>query len=166
MAYTKTTWVNGQTPINATNLNHIEDGIESVEQEIPDVKNTQSNSQDDTYSCDYVNKLHSYSTTEQVVGTWTDGSTLYGKTIVFDNINLNNGQTALSIGVANAYIRFIKDGMFTMTSGYRFPLNCYWSLSQGVSAIINNDNKSILIWCDYQNTINSLTVYVEYTKTS
>ncbi len=54
MAYTKTNWVNGTTPINATNLNHIENGIESVEQEIPDVKNTQSNSQTDTYSCDYV----------------------------------------------------------------------------------------------------------------
>lgn len=27
MAYTKTNWVNGQTPINATNLNKIENGI-------------------------------------------------------------------------------------------------------------------------------------------
>lgn len=31
MAYTKTNWVNGTTPINATNLNHIEDGIEAVD---------------------------------------------------------------------------------------------------------------------------------------
>lgn len=30
MAYTKTTWVNGTTPINATNLNKIEDGIENA----------------------------------------------------------------------------------------------------------------------------------------
>lgn len=30
MAYSKTTWVNGSTPpINATNLNHIEAGIEA-----------------------------------------------------------------------------------------------------------------------------------------
>ena len=55
MAYTKTNWVNGQTPINATNLNHIEDGIESVEQEIPEVKNTQTSSTTKVYSCDYVN---------------------------------------------------------------------------------------------------------------
>ena len=30
MAYTKTNWVNGQTPINATNLNHIEEGIYNI----------------------------------------------------------------------------------------------------------------------------------------
>ena len=30
MAYTKTNWVNGTTPINATNLNHIEDGIFNI----------------------------------------------------------------------------------------------------------------------------------------
>ena len=27
MAYTKITWVNGETPLNATNLNRMEDGI-------------------------------------------------------------------------------------------------------------------------------------------
>ena len=31
MAYIKTTWVNGETPINADNLNHIETGIKSNE---------------------------------------------------------------------------------------------------------------------------------------
>lgn len=30
MAYTKTNWVNGQTPINADNLNKIENGIEKL----------------------------------------------------------------------------------------------------------------------------------------
>lgn len=27
MSYTKTNWVNGSTPVNANNMNHIEDGI-------------------------------------------------------------------------------------------------------------------------------------------
>ena len=31
MAYTKTTWVNGETPINADNLNNIESGIKDNE---------------------------------------------------------------------------------------------------------------------------------------
>ena len=30
MSYVKTNWINDQTPLNATNLNHIEDGIEAV----------------------------------------------------------------------------------------------------------------------------------------
>lgn len=60
MAYTKTTWVNGQTPINETNLNHIENGIYDVDQAIsginvPEVKTSNTTSDTDTYSCTYVN---------------------------------------------------------------------------------------------------------------
>lgn len=36
MEYEKTNWVNGETPINETNLNHIEGGIEDAAQEIND----------------------------------------------------------------------------------------------------------------------------------
>ena len=38
MAYTKTAWVNNTTPINATNLNHIEDGIEDVDTRVGDIE--------------------------------------------------------------------------------------------------------------------------------
>jgi hypothetical protein len=37
MAYTKTTWVNGETPINADNLNHIEGGIKNNETSIGNI---------------------------------------------------------------------------------------------------------------------------------
>ena len=30
MAYSKTTWVQEETPLNAANMNHIEDGIETA----------------------------------------------------------------------------------------------------------------------------------------
>ena len=54
MAYTKTNWTTS-TPINPTNLNHIEDGIaNSLTTE--DIKTTQTNSDTATYSCNYLNK--------------------------------------------------------------------------------------------------------------
>ena len=31
MAYSKTTWVQEETPLNATNMNHIEDGIATAD---------------------------------------------------------------------------------------------------------------------------------------
>jgi len=34
MAYTKTTWVTGKTPLSADNFNHIEDGIVEVENSV------------------------------------------------------------------------------------------------------------------------------------
>lgn len=54
MAYTKTNWTTS-TPINPTNLNHIENGIaNSLTTE--DIKTTQTNSDTATYSCNYLNK--------------------------------------------------------------------------------------------------------------
>lgn len=40
MAYIKTTWVNGETPINADNLNHIENGIKNNETLINNITGT------------------------------------------------------------------------------------------------------------------------------
>ena len=40
MAYTKTTWVNGETPINADNLNNIEGGIKDNETLISNITGT------------------------------------------------------------------------------------------------------------------------------
>lgn len=34
MAYTRTTWVNEETPLNADNLNNIEDGIEELQDDV------------------------------------------------------------------------------------------------------------------------------------
>lgn len=38
MAYTKTNWVNNTTPINDTNLNHIEDGIEDIDGRLTNIE--------------------------------------------------------------------------------------------------------------------------------
>jgi hypothetical protein len=38
MSYTKTNWINGETPINATNLNNIENGIKVNANNIENLK--------------------------------------------------------------------------------------------------------------------------------
>lgn len=45
---------------------------------VANVSNEYSTSETDTYSCDYVNKISDYSTTEQIIGTWF-GKPLYRK---------------------------------------------------------------------------------------
>ena len=35
MAYTRTNWVSGETPLSATNMNNIEDGIEELSNNLP-----------------------------------------------------------------------------------------------------------------------------------
>ena len=43
MSYTKTNWVDGETPINAANLNNIEDGIEQNSNDIANIIESGSN---------------------------------------------------------------------------------------------------------------------------
>ena len=40
MAYEKTTWQNGKTAINASNMNHIEEGIFKNSTDIENIKNS------------------------------------------------------------------------------------------------------------------------------
>lgn len=61
------------------------------------ILNIKSNSQIDTYSCDYINKnKENYSTEEQVIGTWIDGKPLYRKVI---NISSTHGNGDYDLGL-------------------------------------------------------------------
>lgn len=51
------------------------------------ILNKKSDSIADTYSCDYINKQNSYSTEEQVIGTWIDGKPLYRRTYIINAAN-------------------------------------------------------------------------------
>lgn len=94
------------------------------------VSNTYSESTTDAYSCDYVNDLNTYSTTEQAVGTWINGKPLYRKIVsltsyttqtisVFNNSNQRvvkiNGCFASTAGVAFMYPDFGANGSFQST---------------------------------------------------
>lgn len=92
----KIDFINNQQPaLNATNLNKLQDNTEDAIQEVQDVaddldtnkldktsvKDTYNTSTTDTYSCNYVNGLETYSTNETRVGTWIDGKPIYRKVI-------------------------------------------------------------------------------------
>lgn len=65
------------------------------------ILNKKSDSIADTYSCDYINKQNSYSTEEQVIGTWIDGSNIYQKTIVLNSGWKLNKEITLSHSIEN-----------------------------------------------------------------
>ena len=92
MAYTKTNWTTS-TPINPTNLNHIEDGIaNSLTTE--DIKTTQTNSDTATYSCNYIESLK--------------GEVLYSSGGVADSFTLNKPAT----GYKYIEVFYISDGIY------------------------------------------------------
>lgn len=59
-SYTKTVWQdlpNTTTPVNATNLNNIENGIETLYNNQVVVNDSYNTSTDETYSCNYINNI-------------------------------------------------------------------------------------------------------------
>lgn len=71
--------------------------------------NTYSESTENTYSCDYVNKLNTYSTDEIRIGTWM-GKPLYRKVASF-NVS-SDSQQVLRVNVENVDV--IIEGKFIL----------------------------------------------------
>lgn len=96
MNYTKTVWKDlpdTSTPITADRLNNIEDGVEYLfENESKQGINEYSESTNDSYSCNYVNGVNTYSTDEIRVGTWMN-KPLYRKVYSFSALSGNNSYT-------------------------------------------------------------------------
>ena len=107
MAYSKTTWVNGQTPINDTNLNKIENELEALDTGLSTLSTTVSGKQDELTAGDNItieNNVISasggsaqtdYTTgVEMQIGTW-DNKPLYRK--IYDKGKFNNKIPLISI---------------------------------------------------------------------
>ena len=139
------------------------------------LSNVYGTSDSNGYAQEYINNLHTYSTTEQRIGTWIDGKPLYRKvftgqfeggtstsTTVFDIL-------PLTCTVRNLYGTTIQNG----GSANRRPINFYFEY-QGVSSYIGtwaiqdvNNNRWNLAFYYSQgyNTLN-YEVVIEYTKTT
>ena len=77
---------------------------------VAQVVNEQKNSETDTYSCDYVNNLNVYSTSETKIGKWKDGKIIYRKVFekTFSNIKQADYPLAIPIDLDFDKITDIK----------------------------------------------------------
>lgn len=104
MAYQKQNWENlpsTNTPITASRLNHIEDGIYNVDLLVPEIKGEYSEESTDVYSSNYINSLKTYSTTEKRIGTWKDGKPLYRITLEYSVSTGSSSQSISSLNIDN-----------------------------------------------------------------
>jgi hypothetical protein len=105
------------------------------------IMNTKNTSKTDTYSCDYVNKLNTYSTEEQVIGTWF-GKPLYGKVIrtyegyngTLEILHEIENPDKIWIDFGNSYYRASNSAMIPLNA------NSYWGdFTQTNDAMVYND---------------------------
>lgn len=119
MAYTKTEWQNGasgNTPINATNLNNIENGVATNDMNITAL-----------YERD------NYSDTEQLVGKWVDGTNLYRR--VYSKSDTYSTKT-ITIGTldTNCRVRFATAVFYNSYNSNEYVM------SNASSSIIHDGN--------------------------
>lgn len=128
------------------------------------VVNSQSESNKDTYSCDYINGINTYSTDEVNTGmTWIDGKTIYRK-IVDAGSSSGSGFSTVAHNIANIDTLCEYDAyMYDSSSIYKLP---WWnSFSEGNFYKVYVDKTNIQKHCN-NNWGFSSRVIIYYTKTT
>lgn len=127
------------------------------------ILDTYSTSATDTYSCNYINGLETYSTSETRIGTWIDGRPIYRK-VITDTTSRTAGNYNIAHGISNLsdviHIETLcwqnSTTMFNATS--TSPL----SGSERATSYLNGSNITIRnAW-----ECIKIVIIIEYTKTT
>ena len=100
-----------------------------------------SNTDDNPYSCNYINKLTDYSETETLIGKWINNKPLYRKVIKIYDTNILNGST-IPHNISNVDLIFVEKAFLYQSSGtcYPIPVNLY-----GSGTTSNQDRLSLYV---------------------
>lgn len=123
------------------------------------VVNEKTDSSKDTYSCDYINEINTYSTEEQVIGTWM-GKPLYRKILDLGNVSFILGVNDFNHNISNLDVLTsfnIKAYFSDQNSWYT-----WWS-AYGTMRI---DKTQLHITSSAATVFSQVYVVVEYTKTT
>lgn len=139
----KINFVNGETIDGANTFNTMQDNIEEA-----------------------IEEKQTYSTSEQKIGTWTDGKPLYRKTI-----SINTPPTTNNTEVYNFDKNFIIKnyyGFVTISaSSQLIPINFYFTNEYNVATYITkNTGKINMKVGSVSYTNQQVTINLEYTKTT
>ena len=166
MAYIKTNWVNNETPINATNLNKMEEGIEAANTEATTSTAGLMSASDKTK----LNGIYAntYSTTETAIGTY-NGATLYRKVIsattptVSSNGNYANTQTTIG---SNINYCWIESAYLVDSTGQHQPLPYINNSGYLIKCFVDSGKKLYLASNGTNYNGSNVIAICLYTKTS
>lgn len=125
---------------------------------VGNVLNQKSSSKKDTYSCDYVNKLNTYSEEEQRIGTYL-GKPLYRKVLQF---TLTSDDTVVKLPENVKKVIFVK-GVVGDDNSHQ-PIQFHY-----LDSVISTRFAlgKMYVYCNNSNYYNSYAeVTIEYTKTT
>lgn len=132
---------------------------------VASVVNTQTESDTNVYSCNYINNLNVYSTKEKRVGTWIDGKPLYSKTISFetsDNMNI-----FLDIQLSNIDTIFIDESAsFIINNIETLGVNWYYAETDWIRTWYHKGQNNLRSKSPSSLGVRTAYVTLKYTKTT
>lgn len=118
------------------------------------------------YSCNYINNLNTYSTTEHRIGTYMD-KPLYRR--LFETDVITSGETIVYTKTVED-IKMINGWFFRDSSGNNFivPIGSYSSNESTATSRVFSDNTYIKVQANtnFQNNNLKARIIIEYTKTT
>jgi len=123
---------------------------------------TYSTSTDDSYSCNYINGLNEYSTTEQRIGTWIDGKPLYRKMYNLGTLP-NKATKTVALNISNLeYVVYVSGTMYSSEVAAQLPYAS--NVNDGVNFFINGTNLVVQTLSDRRSLYG--VAELRYTKTT
>lgn len=111
-----------------------------------------------------------YSTEEQIIGTWIDGKSLYRKTIVYTSGWTIGGETILEHGIADlAEVVSYKAKYLRSDNTTQFIPTIHADMQNWASGMYDFSTTGFVIYIGALSntyTINKLIITLEYTKTT
>ena len=168
MAYEKTNWVDNETPINAANLNKMEDGIVEASKTGGVLEGTVVGWNGDVIPEGYEEVKKGYSTEETLTGkTWIDGKPIYTKTFITEKLG------DISISINNFKDMINISGCINTTIGISRPLNTFYQGENGFDAYFSSSVYAVsatvmtIVAGEFLiNNFKNAIITVEYTKTT
>lgn len=130
-----------------------------------EVVNTYSESESNAYSCNYVNNINNYSTSETFTGKhWVNGKPIYRK--VLNNISIIEGTAhTIETGITNIENLTKLEGILKNTGNSQYvDIPAYYSPTIFISANYKYDENRI--YYDSATFSGTAIIILEYTKTS
>lgn len=133
------------------------------------VVNTQSDSTEDTYSCDYVNNCNTYSTSEIDTGkVWIDGKKIYRK--CFEVLKSQTSSSSINIthNISNLDVLIEQRGVFIRTDDVQGTIPNAMSNYDYNLWFSDFDSTTIRVrmGTNVYSSLSKIVVIVEYTKTT
>lgn len=116
-------------------------------------------------NANFLSNNSTYSTTEQVVGTWIDGKPIYRKTIAYTGTALSSGTTSIQHNISNigAHRQIVGSEFWYNNNMWNGVITA--SSYCTVNAVHNN-SIDVSVSNDFAGLFSPLYITLEYTKTT